>query len=153
MESSTNVQINRACVAHPVQKDEDWQAVLPLIQEQLHSEQLELEPDQLLYQAGTAARDLFILNAGRVQLFKILPNGQQHMLRLAQAGDVFGFDGLVDHFYNHSAQAVTAVTVCRIAIQHLQALSSHYPQLERLLMVRCLRDLQHADERRLIQVA
>lgn len=153
MDSLTNTQTTRACVANPARWMDDWQTVLPLIQDQLHSEQLQLEPEQWLYQMGTVARDLFVLQTGEVKLFKTLPNGQQHIMRIAQAGDVFGFDGLVDRYYNHHAQAVTAVSVCRIDIQHLQALSHRYPQLERVIMVRCLRDLQHADERRLIQSA
>lgn len=147
MKSVARTNTTPSCVANPVSWVDDWQEVLPLIQNQLQSEHLSVAPGQLLYQTGAAACDLFVLQAGEVKLFKTLPDGQQHLMRLVQAGDVFGFDGLVDHYYNHSAQTVTATTVCRISIQHLQALSHHYPQLERVIMVRCLRELQHADER------
>ena len=153
MDVLANTQTNPACVMNATRDNDDWQVVLSLLRDQLQSDYLQLDAEQLLYQTAEAARHLFLLREGKVRLFKTLPNGQQHLLHLVQAGDVFGFDGLVDHFYNHSAQAVTIIGVCRMNIQHLQALSRHYPQLERLIMVRCLRDLQHADERRLMRFA
>lgn len=151
MDVAARTPTKPSCVTNPVHWLEDWQTLLPIIQQELQSEQLRLAAEQWIYQAGTAARDLFVVQSGYVNLLKTLPDGRQQLIRTVQAGDVFGFDGLVDRYYNHSAQAMTPSTVCRVAIQHLQALSQHYPQLERVIMVRCLRDLQHADERHFIQ--
>jgi CRP/FNR family transcriptional regulator len=115
--------------------------------EKLATDNLVYAPAQTIYEAGSPARDVYILNEGYIKLFKTSATGKNQIIRVVKPGEVFGFDGLVDALYNHSAVSLRQVLVCRISVADLQSLGEHKAEVERLLMVRCIRELQHADER------
>ncbi|MBU0656720.1 MAG: Crp/Fnr family transcriptional regulator [Gammaproteobacteria bacterium] len=100
-----------------------------------------------IYVAGTNARHLYILRDGHVKLFKSTINGKDQIIRIVKPGEIFGFDGLVDTVYNHSAVPLKHAKACRIPVERLRLLGAQRPEVERLIMVRCIKELQHADER------
>ncbi|OQW99186.1 MAG: hypothetical protein BWK73_50925 [Thiothrix lacustris] len=100
-----------------------------------------------IYTAGVNAQHIYLLREGHVKLFKTTPAGKDQIIRIVKAGEIFGFDGLVDIRYNHSALPLKQASVCRIAVEKLVSLGERRPEVERLIMVRCIKELQHADER------
>lgn len=102
---------------------------------------------ETIYLAGTSAHNFYVVRDGYVKLFKTTLNGKDQIIRIVKPGELFGFDGLVDTLYNHSAVPLKQANVCRIPVERLRALGEQRPEVERLIMVRCIKELQHADER------
>lgn len=100
-----------------------------------------------IYEAGFSAQDIYILSEGYIKLFKTSLVGKKQIIRIVKPGEVFGFDGLVDALYNHSAVALRQARVCQIPVADLDNLGDSKAEVERLLMIRCIKELQHADER------
>lgn len=115
--------------------------------EKLEINKLVFEAGESIYKAGFPAQDVFILNDGYIKLFKTSATGKNQITRVVKPGEVFGFDGLVDARYNHDAVSLRRVDVCRISMLDLANLGGEKAEVERLLMVRCIKELQHADER------
>ena len=113
----------------------------------VESEALDYTATETIYHAGVGAQHIYLLRNGYVKLFKTGGNGKDQIIRIVKAGEIFGFDGLVDVRYNHSAVPLKQATVCRIAVAKLNTLGGDRPEVERLIMVRCIQELQHADER------
>ncbi|MGB3918175.1 Crp/Fnr family transcriptional regulator [Thiothrix litoralis] len=111
------------------------------------SDIIEYNAGETIYAAGVSAQHIYLLREGYVKLFKTTFSGKDQIIRVVKAGEIFGFDGLVDIRYNHSAVPLKRATVCRIAVDKLDALGARRPEVERLIMVRCIKELQHADER------
>ncbi|WP_028487575.1 Crp/Fnr family transcriptional regulator [Thiothrix lacustris] len=111
------------------------------------SDSVEYAATDTIYSAGVSAQHIYLLRDGYVKLFKTTVSGKDQIIRVVKAGEIFGFDGLVDIRYNHSAMPLKHATVCRIAVDNLDMLGARRPEVERLIMVRCIKELQHADER------
>jgi CRP/FNR family transcriptional regulator len=123
--------------------DEDLLALLKAIP----SDSLTYQPAQTIYHASTPAAYFYVVREGHVKLFKTTSNGKEQIVKIVRPGEIFGFDGFVDEFYNHSAVALKQVEVCRIPIAQLQYLHERRHEVERLIMMNCIKELQHADER------
>ncbi|EIJ32882.1 Crp/Fnr family transcriptional regulator [Thiothrix nivea] len=102
---------------------------------------------ETIYSAGAEAQNFYVVRDGYVKLFKTTLSGKDQIIRIVKPGELFGFDGLVDVLYNHSAVPLKHATVCRIPVERLRTLGDQRPEVERLIMVRCIKELQHADER------
>ena len=113
----------------------------------VESERVEYTAADTIYAIGVNAQHIYLLLEGHVKLFKTTASGKDQIIRVVRAGEVFGFDGLVDSHYNHSAVPLKRASVCRISVDKLAALGAQRPEVERLIMVRCIKELQHADER------
>lgn len=113
----------------------------------VESEEVMYSATDTIYSAGASAQHLYIVQDGYVKLFKTTSNGKDQIIRIVKPGEIFGFDGLVDILYNHSAVPLKYASVCRIPVENLDALGESRPEVERLIMVRCIQELQHADER------
>ncbi|MEB4592715.1 Crp/Fnr family transcriptional regulator [Candidatus Thiothrix sp. Deng01] len=147
MERQTNGEQGRYC---PV----DELAVFAGVGEQsrealkaVGSESLNYSAAEIIYRAGSSAQHFYIVRDGYVKLFKTTLNGKDQIIRVVKPGELFGFDGLVDVLYNHSAVPLKYATVCRIPVGRLRLLGEQRSEVERLIMVRCIKELQHADER------
>jgi CRP/FNR family transcriptional regulator len=122
---------------------EDFLALLKAIP----SDSLTYPAAQTIYHAATPAAYFYVVREGHIKLFKTTSNGKEQIVKIVRPGEIFGFDGFVDELYNHSAVALKQVEVCRIPIDQLQHLHERRPEVERLIMMSCIKELQHADER------
>lgn len=113
----------------------------------LESNSLNYAAPEAIYHASEPATGVYILRSGHVKLFKTTSAGKDQIIRVVKPGEIFGFDGLVSELYNHSAVPLRQAEVCCIPVASLQSLGAHKAEVERLIMVRCIKELQHADER------
>lgn len=113
----------------------------------VESEAVSYAGGESIYASGAAAHHFYIVREGYVKLFKTTLNGKDQIIRIVKPGEIFGFDGFVDICYNHHAVPLRQATVCRIPVERLCLLGDQRPEIERLIMVLCIRELQHADER------
>ncbi|QTR49174.1 Crp/Fnr family transcriptional regulator [Candidatus Thiothrix anitrata] len=119
-------------------------------EENLHNieaEHLNFSAGSSVYETGLPAAAVYVLVSGYVKLVKTTLLGKSQIIRIVKAGEVFGFDGLVAEHYNHSAATMGDAQVCRIPVAALEDLGEHRAEVERQIMVRCIKELQRADGR------
>lgn len=86
--------------------------------------------DEYIFQAGEEADCLFILQLGSVKLSYINLNGDEKVLGILQAGDIFG-DLFLGRFRSRIgfAQALDDVVVCRLLEDDFLTLIQQFPSL------------------------
>jgi CRP/FNR family transcriptional regulator len=103
-------------------------------------------PDSVLYHEGDHNESVYTLRTGLVKLVRILPDGTFRIVRLLRKGDAFGLERLIGENYEHTALTITGVSLCRIPVPALSALSGKSPRLHRRLLERWDQHLRRADD-------
>src|ERR1700754_4454969 len=88
---------------------------------------IHLAPNEALFTAGQLARSVHNLTAGVARLYKLLPDGRRQIIGFALPGDFLGM--APSDRYGFSADAIDAVTVCRLsreAFTHFIAQRPHF---------------------------
>ncbi len=76
---------------------------------------------EIIYLAGHASQNIYILNSGRVKVFKTSAGGKEQILRLLYDGDFFGDLVLFKEIiHSVSAEAITDCEICVINQQELE---------------------------------
>jgi CRP/FNR family transcriptional regulator len=96
---------------------------------------------------GEAADHFFNITGGTAKLFKLLPDGRQHVTGFASVGHFLGL--AVSDTYAFSAQAIEPVRVCRFSRGKLQVLLADFPALEHRLLQTACNELVIAQEQML----
>lgn len=92
------------------------------------TDQLEAPSGQVLYYEGDAARHFLTIRSGVVRLVRAFPDGRRSIVGFLHEGDYLG-GGFGRKFYDATAEAVTPLDYCRIAVPDLEALSRDFPGL------------------------
>lgn len=103
------------------------------------------EAGETFYMEGSKPIAAFTVNTGVVKLVISLPNGRNQIVRLLTTGDIFGFEGLVDSEYHHTAVALTEARVCRLSLAELNTLSRRKPAIREALIQRWASTLRQAE--------
>ena len=106
---------------------------------------------EYFYHEGDPARSMFVLETGRVAMFKSW-QGQDYRINTLERGDSFGQVALIDLGpRNTSTQALTDSTAIELSHQHLHELYKTYPDQYLVLYMNMARDvcrrLRAADQR------
>lgn len=125
---------------------EDYLQALQALQT-LESDSLHYPAAETIYQANTPASCFYVLREGHIKLSKTTLNGKEQIIKIVRPGEIFGFDGFVDQLYNQTAVTLRPVKVCRIPVEQLRSLRCYRHEVERLIMVSCIRELHYADNR------
>lgn len=73
----------------------------------------ELGRREIVFREGDTPSGIFLLQAGKVKIFKIGSEGEQQIVRLARPGDLLGYRALLsEENYNATAETLEASTVC-----------------------------------------
>ncbi len=110
--------------------------------------QVRLAPGQTLFQEGDEAENVFNVVGGVIKLYKLLRDGRRQITGFLFPGDFLGIasrDG-----YSHSAEAVTAVRLCRFPRRRLEPLFDRYPKLEHRLLGIATDELTAAQDQMLL---
>jgi CRP/FNR family transcriptional regulator, anaerobic regulatory protein len=86
-----------------------------------------LAPNEALFKAGQSAGSVYNLTASVARLYKLLPDGRPQILGFGLPGDFVGA-GPSDR-YGFSADAIEAVSACRVSADMFARFSAHRPQL------------------------
>lgn len=103
------------------------------------------ETGETLYLEAAKPVAAYTINHGVVKLVMSLANGRNQIVRLLSTGDIFGFEGLMDSEYHHTAVALTEVTACRLSLADLNTLSRAKPTIRDALMHRWAGALRQAE--------
>ncbi|MCO6412475.1 MAG: Crp/Fnr family transcriptional regulator [Thiogranum sp.] len=85
------------------------------------------EPQDVLYHQGDRVDTVSFVTSGLVKLVAHLRNGRARIVRLHRPGSVLGLSGLCGEQHEHTAVAVTPVTVLRLPLGALLRLRSDDP--------------------------
>jgi CRP/FNR family transcriptional regulator len=108
-------------------------------------EVMDYSPGDAIYRQGQAGRHLHAVCKGLVRLEQKLPDGGTRVVRILQAGSVFGLELLASSSFMHTAISVGKSRVCRTAAPSLQRLAEQAPALHQNLMEEWTEALQEAD--------
>ena len=95
----------------------------------LRSSQVFYSAGEYLYHEGDTVDKAFTLYKGWVRLFKNLENGDRQILRFALPGDFLCYKVGSNTTLDHSAVAITDVTLCAFPIDRFRSVISELPDL------------------------
>jgi CRP/FNR family transcriptional regulator len=107
-----------------------------------------LAAEQVVFCEGDPADTVFAVTEGTVRLSKMLLDGRRQITGFLSPG---GFLGIAySDTYAYSAEAVTALTLCRFPRRKLEALIVEMPGLERRLLSMASNELKAAQDQMLL---
>lgn len=109
-----------------------WRRAAPGDQQATH--QRTFAPGEVICRKGTRGRAVYSVCKGAVKLEVNTPDGQARVVRVLQAGDVFGLEVLSDICYHHTATCLGRVQVCEIPADAINHASLHDADLHMALM-------------------
>ncbi|HNR91358.1 MAG TPA: cyclic nucleotide-binding domain-containing protein [Dokdonella sp.] len=89
-----------------------------------------LRRGDVLYREGMRHPSLFVVRSGLLKTSTTLPDGDTQVLGFHLAGEIVGFDGLLDEPHHSSAEALEDSTVCEVPIGRLTEIAAHIPGLQ-----------------------
>lgn len=113
-----------------------------------YSHRLSVAPGKTFIQEGEAATDFYIVTAGHVKLFTLMPDGRRQITGFGQSGDFLGLASGAT--YAFSAEALGPLSLCRFSRTGLGLLRREFPELELRLMEEASRELVQAQRRMLL---
>ena len=100
---------------------------------------------ETFYREGESPSAAFTIKAGVIKLLKELPNGKTQIVRLLTTGDIFGFEGLMDTRYHHTAVTLNEAHVCRLKLADLVKVSHENPHVHEAILHRWAQALQQTE--------
>src|SRR5262245_58410887 len=91
-----------------------------------HGSAIAADRDEALFYEGDLADAVYVVIAGMVRCFKLLPDGRRQIIGFYQPEDLIGLCLGVDYMY--SAEAVTNVRLQRFGRARLETLLEQRPQ-------------------------
>ncbi len=110
--------------------------------------QVRLGSDQLLFQEGDDAADVFNVVDGVILLYKMLSDGRRQITGFMYPGGFLGIAGAGG--YSYSAEALTQATLCRFSRRRLFTLFDRFPKLEHRLFGIATDELTAAQDQMLL---
>ena len=107
-----------------------------------------LAPGRLLFEEGEPAEAVYVVTAGMLKLYKLLSDGRRQILGFVVPGDFLGC--AFGRLHVCSAEAVTAVELCRLRRARFLTLLDDCPSLEKEIMRRTCTELAAAQEQMLV---
>jgi CRP-like cAMP-binding protein len=114
--------------------------------EKFRTQQYVLDARRHLYKEGDPLTESYTLFDGWVMLYKSLKDGKRQILRFALPGDFLGYQIGENVPSNHSALAITDITVCGFPHPSLMELFTQQPELGMRLATLQQRDMSYCYE-------
>ena len=89
-----------------------------------------LRRGDVLYREGLRHSSLFVVRSGTLKTSTTLPDGETQVLGFHLAGEIVGFDGLLDEPHHASAEALEDSSVCEVPAGRLAEIASRIPALQ-----------------------
>ncbi len=102
--------------------------------------------ESIFLQGENSSESAYTLRKGLIKITKSLPDGRVQIVRILVAGDLFGFDGLADETYNHTATALTNCEVCRLPLADLAEVRKNNPKVDSSIMSRLIKNLRQTED-------
>ncbi|NIF22025.1 FNR family transcription factor [Candidatus Pantoea multigeneris] len=93
-----------------------------------------IQKGHTLFQAGDELKSLFAIRAGTIKSYTITEQGDEQITGFHLAGDLVGFDAIVDRTHPGFAQALETAMVCEIPFETLDELAGKMPALRQQIL-------------------
>lgn len=103
------------------------------------------EAGDTLYNAGSEAETLYVIQQGRIKMLTHLETGRARIVRLHKRGSIIGLNGLLDEPHTHTAVAIDDVSVFQIPMRQIKAITAENTETYCQLMEHWHTYLQLAD--------
>lgn len=87
---------------------------------------------QPIFDESSIARHVYIVTAGTIKIYRLMPDGRRQVTGFLFEGDFLGFAH--DNQYAYSAEAVGDVSLCRFQKEDLERLLKRFPEMEKRLL-------------------
>ena len=104
------------------------------------------EGESIFHQYDNSVESAYTLRKGLIKITKSLPDGRVQIVRILVAGDLFGFDGLANEPYNHTATALTECEVCRLPLADLVKLRENSHEVSSSTLSRLIKNLRQTED-------
>lgn len=92
--------------------------------------ELQLQKGHVLFTEGEPAQAMYVIQSGKVKIFKLSPDGREQVLRIAEAGDCFNEVPIFDGGPNPAnAQAVEPAALWGIRREGMRRLVEEHPAI------------------------
>lgn len=106
------------------------------------------EPGRVFYTPDESGEVLFLLKMGRVQLYRLSPDGKKLVMAELERGSVFGEMSLIGQgMHNTFAEAIEDCTLCVMSRADVERLIMTKPKVAMRIMQSMARRLTEAEER------
>ena len=106
------------------------------------------ELGRIFYTPDETGEVLFLLKQGRVQIYRLSPDGKKLVIATLEAGTLFGEMALVGKgMYNTFAEAVEPCTLCAMSRRDVEMLIARFPKVGLRLLEIMGRRLTDAEQR------
>ncbi|HGJ5884259.1 FNR family transcription factor [Arsenophonus sp.] len=93
-----------------------------------------IQKGQTLFKAGDELKSLYAIRSGTIKSYTITEEGDEQITSFHLAGDLVGFDAIINHKHLSFAQALETSMVCEIPFETLDDLSGKMPNLRQQIM-------------------
>ena len=81
-----------------------------------------------IYRSGDKLHALYAIRSGSVKSYVITEKGEEQITAFHFAGDVFGFDAIMDEQHPSFASALETSMICELPYDSIELLSSQIPE-------------------------
>ena len=118
---------------------------IKIIQEQIHERKF--APGELVYQLGNEADTLYLVQKGKIQVYRLSNSGKKQHLRVLEPGDFIGVAALFnDRHYEHIAKASEPTTICCIQRDDFKQIILNNPHIALELLSVLSDRLDHSEQ-------
>ncbi|QLK88282.1 fumarate/nitrate reduction transcriptional regulator Fnr [Arsenophonus endosymbiont of Aphis craccivora] len=93
-----------------------------------------IQKGQTLFKAGDELKSLYAIRSGTIKSYTITEEGDEQITDFHLAGDLVGFDAIINHKHLSFAQAIETSMFCEIPFETLDDLSGKMPNLRQHIM-------------------
>ena len=104
------------------------------------------EAGEVFYQENDQTSAAYTIKSGVIKLVKQLHNGKNQIVRLLTTGDIFGFEGLMDTHYHHTAVALNEAHVCKLSLPDLIGVCRDSPHVHEAILHRWAQALKQTED-------
>jgi len=95
---------------------------------------LRYDAHDTLFREGDDGQAVYVMIAGAVKVYKLMPDGRRQITGFFFRGDMFGF--CLESCYAYTAEAITPIIACRLPMGVLDSLSHTAPEVQARIMRR-----------------
>ncbi|WP_063656279.1 FNR family transcription factor [Candidatus Arsenophonus triatominarum] len=93
-----------------------------------------IQKGQTLFKAGDELKSLYAIRSGTIKSYTITEEGDEQITGFHLAGDLVGFDAIINNQHLSFTQALETSMVCEIPFETLDDLSGKMPNLRQQIM-------------------
>lgn len=102
---------------------------------------------EIIYQAGSQSDSLYIVNKGKIRIYRLSDSGKEQLVRILNPGDFTGELALFNEALHESfAEAMVETQVCMIKRSELQEFLLKYPSISLKILAEFSKRLEQSEK-------